>query len=248
MKLQTDSEAIGSLTDQATYLYMAMEGEPQTRICYWVENVAGTSGFTPIALLAQAEVIFSDPNARQNAHTRLTKMMQGKNEPFHQFLPKFETELAKAGGTAWDTAVQINYLNNVVNETLAYAIVTARVPKTSFYEYKNGILEIDAGFQSLKPRLNARPPITSSNPQQRPAQEKANRDAMEWEPTKANSTTRVPREEVQRRRDNNQCIKCGKGGHFARECKTGWQYRREQPTQAQEASISTESDSEELKG
>lgn len=52
MKLQTDSEAIGSLADQATYLYMAMEGEPQTRICYWVENIVGTSEFTPIALLA----------------------------------------------------------------------------------------------------------------------------------------------------------------------------------------------------
>ena len=70
---------------------------------------------------------------------------------------------------------------------------------------------------------------------------------MEWEPTRANSTVRVSQEEVQKRRENNQCIKCGGGGHYARECKIGWRYRREQPTQAQEASISTEDDSEELK-
>lgn len=217
MKLKTDYTAIGGPGDQFTYLYMAMETEPQSRMTSWVQRAMKSGNDTPEAFLEQAKITFSDPNEQQNAHTRLANMRQGK-EAFHTFLPKFEAELARAGGADWAEAVQVNYLRATLNTDLAMAIITGRLPRNDYHAFKDGVLAIDADLQALQANKPTKPGHSNPATSKGNAQE----DKMDWEPTKANSRRRVTQEEIEQRRDSGACIKCGKKGHFGRECRTGW--------------------------
>ena len=44
---------------------------------------------------------------------------------------------------------------------------------------------------------------------------------------------KVPRKEIERRKKENLCYKCGGAGHLANECRTGWRYtgRPQEPEQ-----------------
>ena len=217
LKLKTDHEAIGSLRDQFTYLYMAMDTAPQSRIAAWVQGAIENGNETPEAFLRQAKTAFSDPNEQQNAHTRLTNMRQGR-EAFHRFLPKFEGELARAGGALWDDTVQVNYLRTTLNEELARAIITARLPRDNYHGFKDGVLAIDADLQALKASKPTRThPSNFSTPKG-----DNHGDMMEWEPTRANNRKKVSQMEIEKRKEAGACIKCGRKGHFGKECRTGW--------------------------
>lgn len=217
MKLKTDHEAIGSAEDQFTYLYMAMETEPQSRIAAWTQEAIKNGRDTPEAFLRQARIAFSDPNEQQNAHTRLTNMKQGR-EAFHVFLPKFEAELVKAGGTCWDDTVQVNYLRTTLNSELAMAIITARLPRDNYHAFKDGVLAIDGDLWALRAAKTSRNQPTNSVAKHNNREE----DRMDWEPTRANNTKRVSQQEIEKRKEAGECIKCGRKGHFGRECRTGW--------------------------
>ena len=48
-------------------------------------------------------------------------------------------------------------------------------------------------------------------------------------PTSSTKSQLVPAEEKDRRRAAGDCIKCGKTGHLARECRSRWKYEASQP-------------------
>jgi len=64
---------------------------------------------------------------------------------------------------------------------------------------------------------------------------------MDWEPTKANTARWVSQEELERRKEQGLCLRCGGKGHIIRNCKLKPAKR---PAQAARAQVTQTSDEE----
>ena len=185
------------------------------RVFPWMDFAMRTG--TPLALpdfFQQMDSAFSDPLKVQKAIAKLNGQdgkldFSQKKMSFRAFHYEFEQALLEANGWEWDDAVKKGYLKRGLSRELQLALVSQPEPAT-YIEFVNQL-------RGTADRLEA-----ISKASQPPQQQQ--RSMMDWEPTPPNSKARgdVVTKEIQRRREKDQCIKCGRLGHFARECRTGW--------------------------
>ena len=90
-KLRIDGAVIGTLQDQAAYLFSRMEAKAQLMVVSFYQNQPGCDAATFVQHLNS---VYIDPNAAARALNRFQAMKQGR-ESFAIFLPKFEKELGK---------------------------------------------------------------------------------------------------------------------------------------------------------
>jgi hypothetical protein len=174
-------------------------------------------------------------------------MAQGKSEFFAAFYPRFERELADAGGAAWADEIRINYLTRALNDEMKDRLVSMlHLPKDYLgfvRELHNLGANIDARRTSEKraaKKLRTYPlPQGSSSAQMVPRVKRnstpppraASPDAMDWEPTKISHMIQkqneklrgkrakwVDQDELDRRRKEGRCFRCGRTGCSVSEC------------------------------
>lgn len=78
---------------------------------------------SPTDFLQYLTATYEDPNVAQHALNNLSNMAQGRNESFAAFYPRFERQLADAGGASWPDAVRINYLRKALNSEMKDLLV-----------------------------------------------------------------------------------------------------------------------------
>lgn len=196
--------------------------------------------------LRYLSLTYEGRNIAQHALNNLDSMAQGKNEPFAAFYPKFERELADAGGAIWADDVRVNYLRKTLNEMKDRLVSMLHLPK----DYLGFIQELhDLGANidarrtlerrtikklhhhslqqsspSAQTALNVKHPNTSPP-------HAASPDTMDWGPTRINRAIQkqnkepagkrakwVSEEEVQRRRREGLCTRCGRKGCWSSKC------------------------------
>jgi hypothetical protein len=211
LKISADGDAIGDSQDQIAYLYSSMEGEAQNRLTIWVTQAIASGACDAEAFMKAAAAAFADPNEQRNALTKLSSMRQGKNEPLHIFLPRFESTLARAGGLSWTSSVQINYLEQALNDETARHLVTVGNHNKEFNEYKEILLTIDARLQQLR----SRPVISKYNP--RPTNGKSATVSVR-EDHQPSVAEWVSKETLNHRREHHQCLRCGGSNHVIKHC------------------------------
>jgi hypothetical protein len=226
-KVKTDGKAMGSEMDQLRYIFARLRSNARNMCLAFVRAKEEEGNGTGVQLLDYLACTYSDPNRQKKALNNLYSIKQKTNESFARFLPRFETELANAGALSFDDTIKISLLENAINQGMQERLVSVFPVPTRYNAFASLL-------QTIGSRLDALQTPWKGRSQPRPIQD-TNMDTMDWEPTHtfAASTNRrakwVSMEEIQRRRSNRLCIRCGASGHMISSC----QYapaRRPSPT------------------
>lgn len=230
-KLVVDGLALGDTVDQAYYVYGRLSGKAANRLLPWIQT---TESVRPGSLnveniMEQLEKAFSDPNLRTKAISRLSILRQ-KSRDIGEFLAEFEQYVIQAGGILWSDDVKIGYLYNALNPRLLQGLV-GTAPSTSYEHFCSTLRLIEDQINRAQRAANR---TTFNRSQTVPAASssttvRSGTVPMDWEPTKVGAVQqganpsrkraiRVSTQEIERRRTNQLCIRCGGKGHFINKC------------------------------
>jgi len=197
------------------YIYAALDGNARSMSRAFTETMAQTGTGTGTDLLDYLKRNYGDPNRSKRAMDKLQRVQQLPNESFARFLPKFETLMADAGILGLEDVIKISMLEKALNRTMKWSLVNAITPAT-FAEYVSLLQTIGSRLDGLRQ--------TGSGPANPTSQDEGN--GMDWEPTPLQQNQGqgkqfarwVSEDEMNKRRNNGNCLRCGKAGHFIRQC------------------------------
>lgn len=234
-KLNIDKEAIGNAYDRTWYTFSRLMGSAAAQVLPWMDHYAGDMDIvteqTLKNLLDHLDFTFKDRNLRERAVRALGNLKQA-NRPLATLLNEFSRLLMEAGGHNWNDEVKRSYLDNALNHEMHDRLVTVE-KKENFLEYVVQLqliadrMEKNASQQhsNLNRRVNrSNPPNFNTNPViLTPPPAVPQSDQMDWEPTISRHRSRqtakwVSNEEINARKQQNLCIRCGASGHFISRC------------------------------
>ena len=99
-------------------------------------------------------------------------------------------------------------------------VAKAIQPITTYEDQKAKVLDLGTNLEAdAKPKNN-------HNHLGRKSDAKSNGKAQSNKPKGEGhkDKVQVPKSEKDRRMKDGECVKCGKGGHFGKDCRTGWKY------------------------
>jgi hypothetical protein len=194
------------------------------------------------AFLAYLGTIYNDPNKKSRALRTLASLRQKENEAFANFLPRFETALANAGGQEFSEAQRVTYLHLALNFEMqqhlvsfcpsleeGYGMLVSHLHSVgsklaSLRNYKSDHRRVATDSRHAEPSHARTTPSFGKNI-------RTEAEAMDWEPTRAlkiNNTMPeqegrrakwVSQETIAYRKQKNLCLRCGRPGHIIRKCK-----------------------------
>ncbi|KAI3122130.1 hypothetical protein CBS147326_8957 [Penicillium roqueforti] len=222
-KLVIDQDALGN--DQACmlYVYSRLEGNASKNTVAFMQYRRANG--TAKELLQYLEGIYGDPNIKKRATQRLREIRQGPKQSFATFLPTFEKEFADLGVMDWPEDAKVSLLIGSLNLTTRTALSYRDLPD-DLTELILLLRRIDTDMDLLLSETKR-----ASNYQERKVTRPRSPvdDRMEWSPTPAvtiaSLRTRredrdlvgkrarwVDEEELERRRREGRCYRCGCDG------------------------------------
>jgi hypothetical protein len=237
-KLDIDGPAIGSPSDQFAYVFSRLEEGPQAMAAAYFKNGGHDGTRNPSRFLDYLETCYGDPNLEKGALGRLGDMTQGDKESFATFLPRFERELADSGGATWADAVKINYLSRALNKEMSDRLVAQLNLPRDYPGYVNSLQTLGANIDNMRRHKKFRalphtPPSDhiATKSRSQPLVTEPAVDSMDWEPTrisqaihKANEKLKgrrakwVDQAEIDRRKSEGRCLRCGRTGCRVNKC------------------------------
>lgn len=194
-----------------------LQKDAATRMTPWVQSAQGTPGaFTLEKFFAQMRLQFNDEDRQRKSSNELNELKQGQSS-FDEYHAKFQRLLYESGnGLSWDDSNKISRFQFGMNVKLQKA--TIAVIGCNFEQYVRDVKIIAERLESIERRSNN---WRGGNNNARNAPP-VSRDAMDWEPTvNALSNRRakwVDERELQRRKDNHLCYRCGSSEHIVNRC------------------------------
>jgi hypothetical protein len=187
------------------YGFACLKGEASLRIFPWIDYAEKIgSQFTIQTFFEQLDIAFSDPQKVQKAIAKINQIRQGRRT-FREYLQEFEQTLLEAGGWGWDDVVRKGYIKAGISYRLK-SLLVSQIEPGSYTEYINLLRLTSDNLEALE---RSTPQFPSRN---KP-------ETMDWQPT---NRVFVSKEIQNTRRAKNQCFKCGREYHQARECRIGW--------------------------
>lgn len=194
--------------------------------------------FDPADFLVYLNRCYGDPNLRRSARARLDRLKQGDKESFAAFLPKFEKELADSGGAVWSDDIKIDRLEKTLNAQMTDLLYNKRRMLTDYFGFLQELQELGANLEKKRyiTQKSKQPQEfpsyrTFGKPQGGQPSSTPQGDTMDWEPTKVNRAVQkqnkdlknkrakwVDQEELDRRRKEGRCFRCGRTGCSVASC------------------------------
>lgn len=228
-KIKHDGLAIGSEEKQAWYMFGRLRGDAAKRIFPWVNSADLNKTLRTEDLFTQMDIAFLDPRAKEKALTALNRTKQGKLS-MNDFLGKFDQLLLEAGGWGWDDAIRKGYLKDALTTRMLTALVGME-EKASYEGYCQQLRRTADQLEEIQEKSSGRS-FSRWKDRQESSQPPADHDPMDLDAAitaaarvaVAGRATAGERwasdKEVNRRRQEGLCLRCGKDGHFVRDCRT----------------------------
>ncbi len=236
-KLQIDGGAIGQEKEQVWYAFGRLSGKAGERIFPWMQFAEQRGCLTVVEFFTQLRVAFQDPRRRQKALGQINRTKQGSRQ-FGEFLNEFNRLILEAEGWGWDDVIKKGYLKAALSTKLITAMVGVR-EDDSYESYCHQLRmvsdQLDEVAELTAWRTKRRAALSPKAVQ--PTTEAGRSyDAMDWQPTQtvavSSAQTKEPRwasdEVIEERRRSRLCLRCGRGGHRFRECRTKLRFPEEQ--------------------
>ncbi|CEL61246.1 hypothetical protein RSOLAG1IB_12415 [Rhizoctonia solani AG-1 IB] len=157
---------------------------------------------------------FDDLDATAAAKRKITKLIQTTTAA--AYTAEFRTLQLKID---WNE----NALRAQYQRGLNWQVCTQMammMPQPSSLE---AFMEAAVRIDNVRCKLEASHPPRDNKPSNPPKSSSApNKDTSTGSPVKPGDPHYVSKEEIEKRCANNQCIKCGREGHQAAVCRTGW--------------------------
>jgi hypothetical protein len=212
------------------YTYSRLRGRAAQRILPWL-SAQDANGVKFNDLIAVMDKAFGDPDKQRKALVRVNTMKQGRKE-LDEFLNDFDEALLEAGGMNWSHDQKKAVLDTAVSWRLIQGMVG--IPQEASYEgYCDQLRRVNHDLQRIARLSKGSAYVTSHRPMRR-----SSPDKMDWESTstqiaalkkevnalrtKYSDGQREARwasdAEMEKRRKNGSCLRCGGSGHFIRDC------------------------------
>lgn len=230
-KLRTDGHLMGGPLEHWSYIYSRLGDGPQA-MCAAFYQTPHNHADPPTAFFQYLGASYGDQNIARKALDKVGSMTQGDKESFASFLPKFEKELADAGGADWPDVVKIGHLKRTLNESMQAQLRSQLSMPEVYFQYVGALQTLGANLDDAHLRGRKRNTWRSKSPapaQKTPKQASSTQDsdAMDWEPTKISKAMLrqnkelegkravwVDQKEIERRAKERLCFRCGR-----RECR-----------------------------
>lgn len=204
------------------YLVGKLRGDAAEKLTPWIRRHSDYGHVNSDELLFKIREIFGDRYERENALVRLNKLRQGTGKSFRAHLQEFEKLLLEAGRYADSEASKKASLEATISKELYERTISMGTRRMTYNEYKESLLEVSEKIQqSRKPWSTYR----GYQQQRETSTVQEGSDAMDWEPATARASVGdrrrakwVERAEIQKRRDQGLCVRCGATGHFVSRC------------------------------
>jgi hypothetical protein len=225
-KLRTDGDAIGGEFEKVWYAFGRLADTASKRIFPWLQHKQGSVDFTVERLLDQMDLAFLDVQKQAKAVAKINVIKQ-HNRTFRDFLQEFDQTLMEANGWGWQDSIKKGLLKAAVTGEVRRELVGRDEPAT-YSEYIAQLRKITDDLEDWKEsqKFKGRPKAQHLAPQNQ-----ASDGQMDWEPTQtvpvasAKTTQRskpranwVSQQELDRRKEADECLRCGADDHFIRQC------------------------------
>jgi hypothetical protein len=232
-KIKHDGLAIGSEEKQAWYIFGRLKDAAAKRIFPWIDSMDKQGLLSTDGLFKQMDLAFLDPRAKEKALASLNRTKQG-SMPLNDFLSQFDQLLLEAGGWGWDDVIKKGYLRAALSVKLVTALVGSE-EKPTYDEYCTQLCRTADQLDEVKERTSGRFRHHQRRTEEGTTQQPHEPEPMDWEAAIAaavrvavagagRTETKEGRwasdDEVNRRRQEGLCLRCGKDGHFVRNCRT----------------------------
>lgn len=247
-RIQAKGKALSSGTDAGVQFYAVfnkLKDNAVKNVTPWVTKNISEGTATYEGLLKELGRLYDDPAQEAKALSCLKTMKQQERESFASFYPKFEKELANAGGGSVPDQIKIMFLRGAISARFRNCL-----PKTKYYEtYEEIVIDLQnaAATMANEDALVGRRKFYPTRPRaSEPAYEPT---PMDWVPTINNQrkvkddTGNRPRaqwvakEILKARRDANCCLRCGNSNHYQQNCHYRPPINPNRPVQNQQGSI-----------
>lgn len=220
-KLRVDHAAIGPEADQIRYSFDRLEGNAAGRILPWMTTFENNPAIFRLQVFwEQMDSAFQDQAREQKALDRLNVLRQGRR-PLDDLLRELDQLLLEAGGFEWSDSVKKGYLKAAMNHLLKDRMVTVD-EKTTYNEYCSQVKAVADRLQELNRSKNMHNTYTHQKDTPEPQAEASVEEPMDWSYTVDKASGPRPKyappEEMDRRRRENACLRCGKKGHYIANC------------------------------
>lgn len=225
--------------EQVLYAFGRLQGKASRRMHPWI-NVRQEKRIpiTTLDFIAAMDRAFKDQDVQRRALERLNHMKQG-GKSLQDFLSEFEQALADAGALELSDAVRLSYLEAALNKQLLSGLVGAPTEETY-----DGFVALICRINDQQKRLQRMEASSYRAAKNHAAAAAHGPDKMDWEPSRQIAALKaeiaaiskqhpgsdgsykarakwVSQSERNKRKENKECLRCGKAGHFIRECHLG---------------------------
>ncbi|KAF4301592.1 hypothetical protein GTA08_BOTSDO10549 [Botryosphaeria dothidea] len=223
-------------------LHNRLRGEAARQLQPWVQASTNTTSMTAQCLLDQLRLSFGDPHVQEKAQRKLHKLRQ-TNKPFMEYFTEFRKLVLEAGGTNWPDEILKAYLEAGLSQELQRSMIGLGNTSQSFEDYCTELKRVSDQLEAFNLRNTGKKPqqgwqqdwwrgqnkvgsagSTGRQPGSKPKPTTPQQDKMEWEPTgparaaQGRRVKWVDEQEMQRRKDEGRCLRCGDSMHRVAQC------------------------------